>query len=95
MNPHFLFNTLTSLDGLIRSNAPLASDFVQHLSKVYRYVLEHKENEVVSIEEELNFMEHYISLLTIRYKEALKISVDISEEGKEKRYCYGNTSNAY
>ena len=69
---------------MIRSNAPLASDFVQHLSKVYRYVLEHKENEVVSIEEELNFMEHYISLLTIRYKEALKISVDISEEGKEK-----------
>ena len=84
VNPHFLFNTLTSLDGLIRSNATLASDFVQHLSKVYRYVLEHKENEVVSIQEELNFMEHYISLLTIRYKDALSISIKISEEAKEK-----------
>jgi two-component system LytT family sensor kinase len=84
VNPHFLFNTLTSLDGLIKSNAPLASDFVQHLSKVYRYVLEHKENEIVSIQEELNFMEHYISLLTIRYKNALVISIDISDEGKEK-----------
>jgi two-component system, LytTR family, sensor kinase len=84
VNPHFLFNTLTSLDGLIRSNASLASDFLQHLSKVYRYVLEHKENEVVSIEEELNFMEHYISLLTIRHKDALQISIDISAEGKEK-----------
>ena len=84
VNPHFLFNTLTSLDGLIRSNAPLASEFVQHLSKVYRYVLEHKENEVVNIEEELNFMEHYISLLKIRHKDALEISIEISAGGKEK-----------
>lgn len=84
VNPHFLFNTLTSLDGLIRSNAPLASDFVQHLSKVYRYVLQHKENEIVSIEEELNFMEHYISLLSIRYKSALNICVKVSQEGREK-----------
>lgn len=84
VNPHFLFNTLTSLDGLIKSNAPLASDFVQHLSKVYRYVLEHKENEVVSVQEELNFMEHYISLLTIRYKSALKISMDIAKDARDK-----------
>ncbi|HKH63038.1 MAG TPA: histidine kinase [Flavitalea sp.] len=84
VNPHFLFNTLTSLDGLIRSNASLASDFVQHLSKVYRYVLEHKENEVVSVQEEVNFMDHYISLLTIRYKSALKISIDIAGDAKDK-----------
>lgn len=84
VNPHFLFNTLTSLDGLIKSNSSLASDFVQHLSKVYRYVLEHKENEIVSIQEELDFMEHYISLLTIRHKSALEILIDISKDGKEK-----------
>lgn len=84
VNPHFLFNTLTSLDGLIKSNASLASDFVQHLSKVYRYVLEHKENEVVGIQEELNFLDHYISLLTIRFKNTLEIKIDISEEAKEK-----------
>lgn len=84
VNPHFLFNTLTSLDGLIRSNATLASELVQHLSKVYRYVLEHKENEVVNIQEELNFMEHYISLLKIRHNNSLEISIDISAEGKEK-----------
>jgi LytS/YehU family sensor histidine kinase len=57
---------------------------VQHLSKVYRYVLEHKENEVVSIQEELNFVEHYLSLLTIRYKNAVQISVRITNDGKEK-----------
>jgi sensor histidine kinase YesM len=84
VNPHFLFNTLTSLDGLIQVNPALASDFVRHLSKVYRYVLEHKENEVVSLETETNFIQHYISLLQIRYKEALDIRLNISEQGMEK-----------
>lgn len=84
VNPHFLFNTLTSLDGLIQSNPPLASDFVRHLSRVYRYVLEHKENEVVSLDTEIDFIDHYISLLRIRYKEALDIRLDISAAGREK-----------
>lgn len=84
VNPHFLFNTLTSLDGLIQVNPALASDFVRHLSKVYRYVLEHKENEVVSLETEVNFIQHYISLLQIRYKEALDIQLTISGAGMEK-----------
>jgi two-component system LytT family sensor kinase len=84
VNPHFLFNTLTSLDGLIQLNPALASDFIRHLSKVYRYVLEHKENEVVSVETEVSFIQHYISLLQIRYKEALDIKLNISETALEK-----------
>lgn len=84
VNPHFLFNTLTSLDGLIHSNPDLASDFVRHLSKVFRYVLEHKENEIVSIETELNFIQHYISLLQIRYKEAIEIRLDINDAAMER-----------
>jgi len=84
VNPHFLFNTLTSLDGLIQSEPVLASDFVRHLSNVYRYVLEHKENEVVSLETETAFIRHYISLLEIRYKRAVDIRVDISDAGLEK-----------
>jgi two-component system LytT family sensor kinase len=84
VNPHFLFNTFTSLDGLIQTNPQLASAFVRHLAKVYRYVLEHKENEVVSMETELDFIEHYISILNIRYKNALEINMNISEAAKEK-----------
>jgi two-component system LytT family sensor kinase len=84
VNPHFLFNTLTSLDGLIQSDPDLASNFIRHLAKVYRYVLEHKENEVVSLETELNFIEHYISLLQIRYREAIEIRLNISGAAKEK-----------
>ena len=84
VNPHFLFNTLTSLDGLIKSNPSLASDFVQHLSKVYRYVLEHKENEVVTLQTELNFIQHYLSLLKIRHKEGIDVRIRISDDGMDK-----------
>lgn len=84
VNPHYLFNTLTSLDGLIHTDPDLASEFVRHMAKVYRYVLQHKENEVVSLDEELDFMSHYIELLQIRYKDALQISCNISSAAKEK-----------
>lgn len=84
VNPHFLFNTLSSLDGLIQCNPDLASSFLRHLSKVYRYVLEHKENEVVSLYTETTFIRHYISLLHIRYSDAVKICLDISDQGIEK-----------
>jgi len=84
VNPHFLFNTFSSLDGLIQTNPELASEFVRHLSKVYRYVLEHKENEVVSLEAEIDFIKHYVSLLRIRYDNVLEISMDISSSAGEK-----------
>jgi sensor histidine kinase YesM len=84
VNPHFLFNTFTSLDGLILTNPELASEFVRHLSKVYRYVLEHKENEVVNLQTEVNFIQYYISLLKIRYKDALDIALNISPKAMDK-----------
>jgi two-component system, LytTR family, sensor kinase len=84
VNPHFLFNTFTSLDGLIQTNPDLASEFVRHLSKVYRYVLEHKENEIVSLQTETAFINNYTPLLSIRYKNALDINIDISQQAMEK-----------
>lgn len=84
VNPHYLFNTLTSLDGLIHSNPELASEFVRHMAKVYRYVLQHKESEVVNLDEELDFIQHYIQLLHIRYAEGLKITRNISATAKDK-----------
>ena len=84
VNPHYLFNMLTSLDGLIHTNPDLASEFVRHMSKVYRYVLQHKENEVVSMDEELDFISHYIELLQVRYGTGLSIHQNISNHGREK-----------
>lgn len=84
VNPHFLFNTLTSLDGLIISNPELASEFVRHLSKVYRYVLEHSESEVVTLQTEVDFIQHYISVLKMKHNGALNIQLTVSPEAKEK-----------
>lgn len=84
VNPHYLFNMLTSLDGLIHTDPELASEFVRHMSKVYRYVLQHKESEVVNLDEELEFIGHYIELLQIRYGTGLQIATKISEGAKDK-----------
>ena len=55
LNPHFLFNALTSLNSLIFENPTLASQFLQQLSKVYRYVLQNKDKNLVSLQTELDF----------------------------------------
>ena len=80
VNPHFLFNALASLDSLIHTNPTLATQFLGHMSKVYRYVLQHKESNAVRLETELEFVEHYISLLNIRYGLALQIQFAISPD---------------
>lgn len=80
LNPHFLFNSLTSLDSLIQENPTLARDFLQQLSKVFRYVLKNKEKGLVSLETELTFIKHYIGLLKTRFGDALMVDFDIAED---------------
>jgi two-component system, LytTR family, sensor kinase len=75
LNPHFLFNALTSLNSLIFENQQLASDFLQQLSKVYRYVLQNKERQTVPLSTELDFISHYISLLSTRFRSAIEFNV--------------------
>lgn len=84
LNPHFLFNSLTSLNGLIFENQGLASQFLQHLSKVYRYVLQNKDKNFVSLQTELDFIENYVFLLSTRFQQALVIKFDITEVGRER-----------
>lgn len=84
VNPHLLFNALSSLDSLIKTDPPLASRFVRHMSKVYRYVLQYKEKEVVNLETELAFIQEYSELLKIRFGDALQIDVPIEEACLER-----------
>lgn len=83
LNPHFLFNALTSLNSLIFEDQALASRFLQQLSKVYRYVLQHKDKTLVNLQTELDFIDHYVSLLNTRFKSALNISFRIDESAKQ------------
>jgi two-component system LytT family sensor kinase len=84
LNPHFLFNALTSLNSLIFENQGLASQFLQHLSKVYRYVLQNKDKNFVTVQTELDFIQNYVFLLRTRFETGLTITFDIDVQSKDK-----------
>ncbi|MBR4156551.1 MAG: histidine kinase [Bacteroidales bacterium] len=77
MNPHFLFNSLNTLQSLIEIDKEKAKDYVQELSKVLRYSLQNQE--VVTLEEEMHLSNSYCKLMEIRYGDNLKINFDIDE----------------
>jgi len=85
LNPHFLFNSLTSLDSLIQENPALARDFLQQLSKVFRYVLKHKEKGLVSLETELLFIKNYVALVQTRFGSSLKVNFNIKEDALDSQ----------
>ncbi|MCW4470571.1 2TM domain-containing protein [Flavobacterium sp. MFBS3-15] len=71
IDPHFLFNSLNVLSSLIEENPDSAQRFTTSLSKVYRYVLEQKDKELVSIQEELDFAKTYMNLLKMRFENSV------------------------
>ena len=71
IDPHFLFNSLNVLSSLIEENPENAQRFTTSLSKVYRYVLEQKDKELVPVSEELAFAKTYMNLLKMRFENSL------------------------
>ncbi len=71
IDPHFLFNSLNVLSSLIEENPANAQRFTTMLSKVYRYVLEQKDKELISVIDELAFAETYMNLLKMRFENSL------------------------
>ncbi|MBE0662670.1 MAG: histidine kinase [Bacteroidales bacterium] len=74
VNPHFLFNSLNVLTSLISVEPELAEKFTGQLSKVYRYVLEHRSDDLVQLRTELDFLKSYIFLLRIRFGDKLEVN---------------------
>ncbi|WP_297803466.1 2TM domain-containing protein [uncultured Polaribacter sp.] len=75
LDPHFLFNSLNVLTSLIDENPNQAEKFTTKLSKVYRYVLEQRNKDLVPIEEELKFAKTYMELLGMRFEDAVKFNI--------------------
>lgn len=71
LDPHFLFNSLNVLTSLIDENPNQAQKFTTSLSKVYRYVLEQKNKELVSVDEELAFAKTYMNLIKMRFEDSI------------------------
>lgn len=77
INPHFMFNSLNVLSGLIEKDTVKAQQFIDEFSQIYRYVLETIEKPVASLNEELNFIRSYLFLQQIRHGEFLTFSVNL------------------
>ncbi len=77
INPHFLFNCFNVLSTLVHKDADASSKFIAQLSNVYRYLLYNQESKMVSLQEELTFVESYAYLLRTRFNENLLIENNI------------------
>ena len=79
LDPHFVFNSLTTLSHLISVDAEKAQMFTHKLAQVYKYLLINKDRELISLNEEMKFVDDYFFLLRMRYDEKLSVSFNIKE----------------
>jgi len=84
VSPHFLFNSLNTLSSLIQEDAEKAEDFLDHMSKVYRYLLRNNEEQLVSLDTELSFIKSYYYLLKSRHADGLELDIDVPVEVREE-----------
>lgn len=78
INPHFLFNSLNILDYLVQEHeTERASAFIRKLAATYRYMLKKADEQLVPLEEELEFARQYIDLLQERFTKGFEVEVDI------------------
>lgn len=80
LNPHFLFNNLSVLSSLVYIDQDKAVDFINQLSKVYRYLLDNRDNELVALETELAFIQSYTYLIKIRFDKNIIFNLDIPKD---------------
>ncbi|WP_020606029.1 sensor histidine kinase [Spirosoma spitsbergense] len=82
VSPHFLFNSLSILSSLVEIDTKLSVQFINRLSKAYRYILDQRDNEQVSLKTELDFIESYTFLLNIRFDDRLKVVINVPEAAR-------------
>ena len=82
VNPHFLFNSLNTLTGIIEQQPEQGTLFVKKLSQIYRYILDIQNKDLVTIQEEMKFIQDYLYLSKMRFGEALRYEILIPEKQK-------------
>lgn len=84
LDPHFLFNSLNVLTALIDENPEQAQKFTTSMSKIYRYVLEQKDKEMVKVEDEIEFAKIYCNLLKTRFEDSVYFIFDVNVDDLQK-----------
>jgi len=84
VKPHFLFNSLSTLIGLIDEDKVRAKKFVEELAFVYRYLLQSNEKELITLEEELTFIKAYYYLLKTRFEDRFMLDIYVDKAGAQQ-----------
>ena len=79
VNPHFLFNSLNTLSEIVYDDVKKADNYIQRLSGIYRYILDNENTDLVSLGEELDFVEKYFSLQKERDNGKISLRIDIKD----------------
>ncbi|WP_461105915.1 sensor histidine kinase [Spirosoma koreense] len=82
INPHFLFNSLSTLSSLVSENPKQAERFIEELASVYRYVLQTNEQLLTTLDSELQFIRAYFHLLQMRFGRSVELDITVDD-----RYC--------
>jgi two-component system LytT family sensor kinase len=77
VNPHFLFNSLNTINSLIVTDQQAAVNYVNNMSDVYRYVLKSHELNAIALDEELHFITAYTHMLKGRYGNKIQVDCTI------------------
>ena len=76
LDPHFVFNSLSSLAGMIEESPQMAEEYVVKLSHIYRHILHHIDKNYITISEGADFIKNYITLLNMRYNNNIVLKID-------------------
>lgn len=80
IDPHFVFNNFSVLSELIHEDPKTADQFLNHLSKVYRYIIQNSSKNLIEVREELKFLDSYMYLIHLRHGKNVELHVDLCEE---------------
>ncbi len=80
VNPHFLFNSMNTLMNIIPEDQDLATSFLKKLSSVYRYILQSRDEYVIPLRQELDFIDAYVFLQKERFKDNLEVTFNIQDD---------------
>lgn len=86
IDPHFLFNNLNTVDNLIDNDPEEAKKYLNQLSKLYRYLISTKDEELVVLKDEIDFSQNYIYLIKKRFGDAFVFSLDFESNTIERNY---------
>lgn len=84
VNPHFLFNSLSILSSLVRIDPALSEQFIDHMSRTYRYILEKRDMPLVTLRQELEFIQSFSFLLQIRFSDKFELKMEISKTDMDR-----------